>query len=353
MAPVERADATFTVAASAVRGLVAYAEARGVPAAEALAAVSLEPSALAGAEARVTQATYNRLWARLAAASGDDDFGLHFAERLDFDALDVVGHLVAKSATFGQGLERVVAYSRLLHDAGRVELEREGDGVRVYPGCRGLTHEWPRHVAEFSAAAVVVLGRVVTGVAWAPRGVDFRHAKPARADEHRRIFGVAPRFRRPETSVVLGADVLALPVREAQAGVLTYLDAYARGALERLGEADDPLTASVERAVARAMERGAPDLEPVAAQLGLSPRTLQRRLAEAGTSFQALADGVRRAYAERYLADDRLALAEVGFLLGFSDPSNFHRAFRRWTGTTPAAFRAARRMAPGDKGLSR
>jgi AraC-like DNA-binding protein len=350
--PAERADATFTVAASAARGLLAYAEARRVPTAGALAAAGLELAALAGPEARLTQAAYNQLWARLAEASGDEDFGLHFAERLDLDALDVVGHLVAKSATFGQGLERVVAFSRLLHDAGRVEIEREGAAARVYPGCRGLPHDWPRHVAEFSAAAVVVLGRTVTGVDWAPLEVAFRHPAPARTTEHRRVFGVAPRFSRPETAVVLGAEVLALPVRDAQPGVVTYLDAYARGALEKLGASDGGLATAVERAVARTMERGAPDLEPVAAQLGLSPRTLQRRLAEAGTSFQALVDGVRRAYAERYLADDRLALGEVAFLLGFSDPSNFHRAFRRWTDMTPAAFREAHRVAPRDKGLS-
>ncbi len=352
MGAAEGADAKFTVAASAARGLLAYAEARRVPTAGALAAAGLERAALAGPEARLTQAAYNQLWARLAEASGDDDFGLHFAERLDLDALDVIGHLVAKSATFGQGLERVVAFSRLLHDAGRVEVEREGAGARVYPGCRGLPHEWPRHVAEFSAAVVVVLGRTVTHVTWAPREVAFRHPAPARTGEHQRLFGVAPRFGRPETSIVLGAEVLALPVRESQPGVVTYLDAYARAALEKLGAPDDALTTNVERAIARAMDRGPPDLAPVAAQLGLSARSLQRRLAEAGTSFQALVDGVRRAYAERYLADDRLALGEVAFLLGFSDPSNFHRAFRRWTGVTPAAFREAHRVAPRDKPLS-
>jgi AraC-like DNA-binding protein len=352
MSTPARADATFTLAASAARGLLAYAEARRLPTAEALAAAGLDPAALVGPEARVTQVAYNVLWARLAEASGDEDFGLHFGERLDLDAFDVVGHLVAKSATFGQGLERVVAYSRLLHDAGRVELEREGGVVRVYPGCRGLPHDPPRHVAEFSAAAVVALGRAVTGVAWAPRDVAFRHAAPARAGEHRRVFGVAPRFGRPETSVELGAEVLALPVRESQPGVLSYLDAYARGALEKLGPPGDDPVANVERAVARALERGAPELEPVAAHLGLSPRTLQRRLAEAATSFQAVVDRVRRAHAERYVADDRLALAEIAFLLGFSDPSNFHRAFRRWTGVTPAAFREAHRVAPPDKSPS-
>lgn len=122
--------------------------------------------------------------------------------------------------------------------------------------------------------------------------------------------------------------------------MLTYLDAYARDVLARL-PADDDILDWVERVVAGAMGRGVPEMDHVASQLGMTARTLQRRLGERETTFQPLVDGVRRRYAERYLSDDRLAVAEIAFLVGFADPSNFHRAFRRWTGTTPTAFRAA------------
>jgi AraC-like DNA-binding protein len=126
---------------------------------------------------------------------------------------------------------------------------------------------------------------------------------------------------------------------EAAALDLGILDAYARDVIAKL-PADDDLVSSVERAVASAMSRGVPDIDAIATQLGVGSRTLQRRLAEAETGFQELVDTVRRSYAERYLADNRLAITEVAFLVGFSEPSNFHRAFRRWTGTTPAAYRA-------------
>jgi len=147
---------------------------------------------------RVVEAANNRVWDALARASKDPDFGLHFAERMTVDAFDVVGHLLARSRTFGQALDRVVAYSRILHDAGRVEIERRGERVVVFPGCRGLVNGSPRQIAEFSAASVLVLGPATTGKHVAATAVRFRHPAPPRVSEHRRIFGVTPTFDEPE-----------------------------------------------------------------------------------------------------------------------------------------------------------
>jgi AraC-like DNA-binding protein len=104
------------------------------------------------------------------------------------------------------------------------------------------------------------------------------------------------------------------------------------------------LVVDVERAIGRALDRGqSPEVGVIAAQLAMSERTLQRRLGERSTKFAEVVDRVRRSWAERYLADDRLAIGEIAFLLGYGDVSNFHRAFRRWTGLTPAGFRDAQR----------
>lgn len=337
-----RAEREHSVAASAIIGLLAYAEAIKIASTGVLEAAGLSKESLQGAEARVPEAANNKVWELLAAASKDPEFGLHFAERMTVDAFDVVGHVLARSRTFGEGLERVVAYSRILHDAGRVELERRGERIVVFPGCRGLVNDFPRQIAEFSAASVLVLGRATTGTDMRASAVRFRHPAPPRISEHLRIFGVKPTFGEPETEVELDASVLERPILEAQPGLLTYLDRYASDVLAKL-PLDDDLVSQLERAVASAMSRGVPEMNAVAMQLGISARTLQRRLAEAETGFQECVDTVRRRYAERYLAEDRLAITEVAFLVGFSEASNFHRAFRRWTGATPAAYRAARR----------
>ncbi|MCE9575892.1 MAG: AraC family transcriptional regulator [Deltaproteobacteria bacterium] len=338
-----RPERAHTVAASSAIGLLAYARARAIALDGVLEGAGLTAAALAGAEARISRAAHDRLWALLVQASGDPDFGLHVAEHMTLETFGVVGHLVARSLTFGQALDRVVAYSRTLHDAARVELEHIGDRLTVYPSCRGLTHEVPRHVAECAAASVVVLGRLVTRTPLRPLAVRFRHAAPAAITEHTRIFQVAPTFGAPETEVHLPRACANLAIPDAP-GAGTYLDGYARAVIAALPP-DDDLVAAIERLVATSIARGIPDLEAIAVHMAMTTRALQRRLAELETSYPVVVDRVRQRYAERYLADDRLPLADVAFLVGYAEVGNFLRAFRRWTGETPAAYRAARAAA--------
>lgn len=334
-----------TVSGASVAALAAYVAARGASLEDAIASAGLDTQALLDPEMRVDEDVNNLLWERAAAKLHDDDLGLHFAERLDLDALHVLGHLAASSATLGQAFERVVAFSRLLHNAGRTELEIEGGEARVFPGCRGLPVPPPRHVAEFSAALVVVLARALTGTRCTPLAVHLHHSAPS-SREHVRVFGVAPTFHARESMVVLPREALALPVRDARPAMSLWLMGYARDLVAKL-PTDDDLVSRVTRAVITGIPRGAAEIAPVAAQLGLTPRTLQRRLSAQQTTFAAVSDEARRLSAEAYLRDERLPLAEVAFLLGFQEPSAFHRACRRWTGTTPAEWRSQLRTKAG------
>ncbi|MFO0724717.1 MAG: AraC family transcriptional regulator ligand-binding domain-containing protein [Myxococcota bacterium] len=265
----------------------------------------------------------------------------------------MVGHLFLRSPTVAAGLERVVAFSRILHDSGRVEVEERGDRVIVFPGCRGLPHPFPRQIAELAAASVLVLLRHATGQALSSTRVAFRHPAPSSLAEHRRIFGVTPSFGAPETEVELPRAVLDLPIAGADPSVLTYLDRYAMDVLTKLPS--DDLPSQIQRAIAQRFGQGLPEMDEIATQLGLSPRTLQRRLSKLELSYQVLLDRVRQRFAERYLSESRLSLGEIAFLLGFAELSNFHRAFRRWTGQTPGHYRevsAASLAGQGEPPLS-
>lgn len=341
MAQSPKRETGFTVAASTARGLLADASARGIATDGLLERADLRLEDLIGPEARISRTAHNVIFAEIAERSADADLGLHFAERLDLDSLDILGHLAAHSATLGEALRRVCAHSRLLHDSGRVDLERGHGEATLYPGSRGLLHDYPRHVAEFATLASLVWARRVTGQAIVPRAVTFKHAAPARVDEHVRLFGVRPRFSEAETTLVFDEGALALKIAGAQPALATYLEAYAKDVLSRLAESRGTV-AQVEQAIASALPRGAVEIEDVAAQLAMSARTLQRRLIEEGDTFAAITDRVRQRAAEHYLRDDRLSLAEIGFLVGFADPNNFHRAFKRWSGETPAGYRARR-----------
>jgi AraC-like DNA-binding protein len=128
-------------------------------------------------------------------------------------------------------------------------------------------------------------------------------------------------------------------------------DANLRRVLERHAEAAQPhpesdssAVAQVSAVIASRLRLGVPTLSAVARQLAMAPRTLQRRLAAEGTTFERLTDDVRRRTAERLLRDASLAVGEIGYLLGFSEPSAFQRAFRRWHRLSPLAFRRSQSM---------
>ncbi|MDX2012717.1 MAG: AraC family transcriptional regulator [Myxococcaceae bacterium] len=355
MAP--RASATYSVSGAGLAALLAWVKTRGVDLTPMLPALGLSLSTLSSSDTRVPVEAAEGLWAHAAERLGDGDFGLRFAARLDLDGFHVVGHLAASSATVGEALERVVAYSRLLHDAGRTELEAHGDEVHVFPGCRGLPSAPPRHIAEFNTASAVALIRFVAARAdWKPQAVRFFHPAPGDVKPHRAFFGVTPDFKAPETLLVLTRADLALPVRvSAPSRLGQYLESYAQRLLADLPKRDEALRDQVLRALVAALPTGGLTIEQAAARFSMTPRTLQRRLSETSDSFSALVDEARLGTAERYLADDTLALGEISFLLGFQDPSTFHKAFRRWRGVPPGEWRARAqqaKVAPGDSRVS-
>lgn len=337
-----RAPSSHTVSGASVAGLLAYLRARGIDLRPALAGLGLERAALVQPDTRVPAETNDALWALAVERTGEDDFGLRFARRLDLDSFHLVGHLAATSLNVGAALERVVEFSRLLHDAGRTELERPGDGrVLLFPGCRGLPRPPPRQIAEFNAASAVVLVRFITArPEWRPLEVHFAHPAPTDVRPHRELFGVAPSFGAAEDVLVFAERDLALLVRvTAPSRIGEYLEAYARTLLGRMPEQPHDLRGQVLRALVSSLPTGGLTIEQVASRLALTPRTLQRRLAATGDTVSGLREEARLTTAEHYLADRRLTLGEISFLLGFNEPSTFHKAFRRWKGVPPGEWR--------------
>jgi AraC-like DNA-binding protein len=307
---------------------------------------------LTNPDTRVAAAANDRLWAVAVERLDEPDLGLRFAQRMDIDSFHLVGHLALSSRTIGEALDRIVAYSKLLHDAGRTELERRDGEVMLFPGCRGLPSPPPRQIAEFSAASAVLLVRAAAAVPeWRPLRIDFVHPAPTSTRTHREVLGVVPSFGAAEDTIVLDEATLALPIlapRDAQ--LSRYLEEYAKRLIATLcaDESHGTLRGQVLRAVVAGLGQGDPiSLAAVAARLAMTPRTLQRRLAETGDAFAALLDEARHAAACRHLSDGALPLAEISYLLGFQDPATFSKAFKRWTGVTPGAYRERVRRQQG------
>lgn len=344
-----------TVAASLIVDLLAYLEARGVSRDEACRAAGLDPRLTAGEDARVPNARAERLWAFGVARTGDPLLALHTAEGYNPGALDIVGYVILSCRTVGEVLDRLARYAGILNDGLRVRVEVEGDVA----WCR-LAFVAPEAEARLGAGQAIVADAMLGGIArelgrLAARPIPLReawlrHEAPAALHaEYRRVLGTARvRFGAPDDRVAIAAADLALPVRSANPALLARFEREADAAWAALADVTT-VRGRVAHEVATRLRGEPPAIGDVARALAMSPRNLQRTLRHEGTSYVEIVESVRRELALRHLAHPDTPVGHVALLLGFSEPSAFHRAFRRWTGTTPARWRegaANRSLAP-------
>jgi AraC-like DNA-binding protein len=347
------------ISATYARGVLEAAARAGVPRDRLLAAAGLDAPNAAAFDAPDAFVPLDRqlaLWDAAAALASDPAFGLHTGAAGTPEHLGTLGHVLRSSATLGDALARAARYERLMYTGFVTTVERAGPLAVI---CHAALHpDTPveRQPIEYVLALIFSLCRALAGgddpaagalPALRPVEVRFRHAAhvdPRVAAEHARVFGAPVRFGQADNALVLPAAALDLPIRGADPGVAAALGAHVEHLLTRLTGANTA-GGRLRAALPDLLRAGEPTLAAAARHLAMSERTLQRRLAVEGTAFQALVDAERRDLALAHLRAGRLAVGEVAFVTGFSEPSAFRRAFRRWTGTTPAAYAGRERRA--------
>jgi AraC-like DNA-binding protein len=169
----------------------------------------------------------------------------------------------------------------------------------------------------------------------------FAHQSDAAPAEYARVLGIMPEFGTPSHLICFDAALLAMPVPNADAGMYPVLQQHAERLLQERAEERERhgIVAQVRACVIRNLANDRVRLAGIADELGLSPRTLQRKLSDAGASFQQVLDAARFALAQDYLRQRGLSLADIAFLLGYQEQSAFTHAFREWSGMNPGAWR--------------
>lgn len=308
-----------------LEGLAAAVEGTHVDFQSVLSRAGLDPNALDGCTMRVPLDRARAAWLAAAELSGDLSFGLHAAERVGVGPFDLLDYLTRTSATFGHALERYVRYAATVTTVGKTALTVERGVVSVTHTAVGALS----HVSELTWATIVLRGRELTQSALDPLTVGFMHPPPHDHSEHARIFRAPVHFGQATDLLCFSESVLDLPFRSAEPRLGHLLERQARLLL-----ADMPASDSFVPQVAALIADGLPsdrfDLRDIARRLHMSRRTLQRRLAEAGTSHQNVVDSVRCRLAHHYLDERRMSPLKVAHVLGFSDSSALRRARKRW-----------------------
>jgi AraC-like DNA-binding protein len=315
--------------------VVRYLQDLHVDAGPLLREVGLPPEVTSDPDIRVSSEAMRDLLSLAAEGCGDPAFGLHAGQRLRPGDIGLLEYLVRMSGSTQEIAQKLVKYHQL---AGNLPPQIEQDGANVV--CHLPLPEaesTPAVLEEYNLSFWAKLARVVRGDELRPIEVRFTHEEPAYAEEAERVFGAPVRFRCRRNGLVFARESLAglVPVDE---GLRRAVGERADEALEALES--HPSTGDRVRAQLRRKLRGdSVTADSVATALRMSPRTLRRRLEGEGTSFQELRDVLRKERALEHMAEPQLAASEVAFLLGFGETSACHRAFRRWTGKTPAQYR--------------
>lgn len=301
-------------------------------------------------EERLELAEYYDLLEALAVTLDDPCYGLKIIQTPDLEVFDALGYLLYTSETFGQGLEALCEYRALWSDGESFWLEQDQDAGLVWLGWRAYGAYRPAHryhaqmfLADMLMGCAVLLGEHVPVVA-----VELEHGHDG--DE---ALAIAPllgaaslRYDAQATRIGLTPQVLEHPMPRADAMLSAYFKAQVSarlsahelsGAAQDHDEAQAPLIEEVSQLIVELLPRRQATLSTISPRLAMSERTLQRRLSEHGLTFGALVDQVRHILALSYLREGH-AIGQLSYMLGFSEPRAFHRAFKRWESCSPGAW---------------
>ncbi|MBQ5962489.1 AraC family transcriptional regulator [Massilia sp. ZL223] len=307
-----------------------------VGAEELAAGAGLAPSLLGVLPETLPARHYIALLDAGARLANDPHFGLHVGEKVRPGTFSAYGMMLLACSDFGQALSQTRRYEQLAHDLGRTRVTVNGADA-VY----GWDSHYPqasRHLVESVFAGIRVFGSWLAGRPLTPSRVAFAHESNASLGEYRRILGVAPEFGAPSNAAHFDAAILSLPVPNADVSLYPLLRQHAERLLGERAQGGG-VVEQVRAAVLRRLPNNGVRLAVVAEDLGMSVRTLQRKLAEAGSSFQQVLDGARYTLARDYLRQRELSLVDIAFLLGFQEQSAFTHAFREWSGMNPSSWR--------------
>lgn len=324
----------LTVRAAAVTGLSALCRSYGVDAARVLRAAGLPAGIEAQPDRRVPVSAVNQAFELAAIATGRDDFGLRLCELRGFSNLGPIGLIARDEPTVGAALAAIEAYLPLHNDALAIRRESAGDLVVLHTAI--LAAGPCTQARDIAVAMQHRIIRQLAGPDWQAEEVCLTRAAPADPARFLQVLGPRLRFGADFDGIVVDAALLARPNPFADAAFRPYASRLLDLTDPGRGE---PMRERVRRVLSLLLASGRCTAAHVAAQLGLSRRTLTRALEAEGTRFLALHDEARAEVACRHLAGGSRSLAEIADLLGFSSPAAFSTWFRRLHGTAPRDWR--------------
>jgi AraC-like DNA-binding protein len=318
------------------RPVLALLHERGLDVAAVLAEVGLDEAELLAPGHRMPREKVVLLTQRLMTLCEDPEVGLLAAERSQLPDLGLLGYLMRHSSDASQAIEQMARYSRLIADAAECSITRRA-GQLVFVGRLAAARPMIPEAVDFTTGAIVLALRSISEGRAAPLSVRLPRPPPARSERYRKIFGAAVSFGAPCITLSYAERDLRAPLADRDPQLLAFLEQRAQDLLATL-PAVPTLIQQLQLEMGRRLPLREHGISHVCAALGMSERTLRRRLDQEGWSYRELLDHVRRERALALVGRSDVSLGEVAAQSGFDDATGFTRAFRRWTGQAPSEY---------------
>jgi AraC-like DNA-binding protein len=332
-----RGNNVMTVSIHMVRALVGAMEPIVGDRGRWLAAADLDPRQLEDCGARLSLAAFEGVKRVALAVSGDEALGLHMLSPTRFVSFDVLADLTSHAATLRESLEAVTRYARIYSEGVTFTLSESHNSAVIRIDMRRSSEAGFRMSAELAMSGMLYLTRRFVGAHAQPRRVCFPYEAPTYRAEYRRVFGGAERFGQPFTGIELKRSWLKCTQLYNNPELCQTLTEQAERELGRVTRSSRFATRVTEH-LAAGDPATLPNMENVARRFGISARSLRRRLHDEDITYNVLVERALATLAKRMLAAADGSIQATAYRMGFSTPSGFHRAFKRWTGLTPKQY---------------
>lgn len=302
--------------------------------------VGLNQALLADNTQHITGRLFQQLIALLIAQSSDDLFGLHTAKHVQPGSYSVLGYISMNCENLGQAITKIQPFEKLVGDMGTTTFADLGTKIKISWHCQFTEAKVRRHMIDNCLASWLTFARYLVSQESNPSEILLSRNKPAlsQQNEYQAVFKCPISYAQTENAIVFDKALLALPLNKGDQQLLSTLESHAQALISDLTIATD-IVAQLKQSIVKSLTTGNFHQQDIAEQFGISAKTLQRRLAASGVTFQAVLDETRLQLAKTHLAQTTLNLNEISSELGFTEPRSFYRWFNKLSQQTPGEYR--------------
>ena len=302
-----------------------------------LRSLNIDPESVKSPDAYIPLETYLLIQDEAAEYVDDPYLGLHMGEFIEAGSWSILGYMMMNCKTLGEAFEKSARYHRIIGNLISGNAHLKLNKIKVTLEVPPHAPEMTRHCYEAVISGSVRMMRTLTGTDINPLEVTFTYPEPASRSEYERIFRCPVLFGQKDNSFSIDIGIIFTPILYANPDMLQHFENYAQEFLEEM-EHQNEYARTVTKIILSKLDDEKLSIKKVAREMSVSVRTLQNRLKEEGVVFSELLTDTRQKLAKKYLQED-YSVEQITYLLGFSEPSVFRKAFKKWSGVTPRQFR--------------